>query len=451
MPSIYAFGTWRALLAVLQAGSPQRLGVPGGYVAGSIGHAGWCLPPPEREVPPEGVPRVDAERDAAVQPVRDALAEASLDEISFVVERSPAGDVTLHLLTPGPAVQGGGPYPGALLLVEGGIPEPWRRLPQPVPGVGPARSADPGLLERTLRGRLPEAVGATEAEIGAAEVRLGMALPAELRALYRVTRARREDWSDDVAAGRRVQEAVGLDLRSVDGLRVFDAAERECLWVEAAMEAVVTPADAAVQGLAGSPGWVVFAEDDYGDQYAMDLTPGPGGHVGQIIMLSHEASIGAQLIADSLTDLVVHRRWSEPAEGDDQSPVVAHVNRGSRGSVESFARPELEVLSIGVWEREPISLAAFAGLPRLRTLSVLPGTLADPVEIGGLTGLEFLELGPADWRVLLDAGAVPRSLLAASIQARRGRDHPLETVDLANEILGQWGRPPITRTTVAAA
>ncbi len=52
------------------------------------------------------------------------------------------------------------------------------------------------------------------------------------------------------------------------------------------------------------------------------------------------------------------------------------------------------MLSIGVWEGEPFSLAPVADLPRLRTLTAMPGTLADPLEITGLTRLEFLALGP---------------------------------------------------------
>ncbi|MFE5084955.1 hypothetical protein [Streptomyces mirabilis] len=126
---------------------------------------------------------------------------------------------------------------------------------------------------------------------------------------------------------------------------------------------------------------------------------------------------------------------------------MARVNIASLSSVEAAVHPELEVLSIGVWEGEPLSLVPVTGLPRLRTLTAYPGTLADPLEIAELTGLEFLELGPEDWRVLLDAGAVPRSLSAASIEIH-GTRHPLPIVALANELLALWDRPLITRTTL---
>ncbi|WP_222720291.1 hypothetical protein [Actinomadura sp. HBU206391] len=203
-----------------------------------------------------------------------------------------------------------------------------------------------------------------------------------------------------------------------------------------------------MQGVVGSPGWIAFGDNGGGDRIAVDLTPGPRGHLGQIIMLSHEQSIGAYLLADFLTDLVVKRREDlDPDLRSDETPVVARVNRASLPSIQAAAHPELEVLSIGVLEGDPLSLAPVNGLPRLRTLTAYPGTLADPLEIAKLTGLEFLELGPQEWRVLLDAGAVPRSLSAAAIEVH-GNRHPLPIVDIANELLALWDRPPITRSTL---
>lgn len=74
----------------------------------------------------------------------------------------------------------------------------------------------------------------------------------------------------------------------------------------------------------------------------------------------------------------------------------------------------------------------------------MPGTLVDPLEVAGLTALEFLELGVQDWRVLLDAGAVPRTLKAAAVKAQ-DQDH-LPVVAVANEILALWDRPQIVQT-----
>jgi SMI1 / KNR4 family (SUKH-1) len=150
----------------------------------------------------------------------------------------------------------------------------------------------------------------------------------------------------------------------------------------------------AVQGLVGSPGWIVFGTNGGGDRVAIDLTPGPRGNIGQVITIDHEQSIAASLYARSLIAMVKKppRRWG----GDRRAemPFVARVNRGALRSIEAAAGPDLEVLSIGVWEGEPLSLAPAADLPRLRTLTALPGTLADPLEVSRLTSLEFLALGP---------------------------------------------------------
>ncbi|WP_351236420.1 SMI1/KNR4 family protein [Streptomyces sp. NPDC002133] len=448
MPSIHDFETWEPVLRLLRAGNAESLAARGGYVAGRIGHGGWSLPMQRRLPPPGRALQVEDMQDefAVVQRVLGVLADAGAHAISFTAEISPTGRTVLHLLSPSPAVEPGigNPHPGSLVLVEDSVPEPWRRLPDPVPGAAPAPSMDLALLERTLRERIPDAVGATEEEIAAAEARLGVPLPDELKVLYRVTRARWEDQRDDHETAERVFQMIG-ELFPLDELYIADAPSRPCPWRFAAMEAVVTPPDAAVQGLVGSPGWIAFSDNGGGDRIAVDLTPGPRGHTGQIIMLSHEENTGASLIADSLTDLVMNgRSQGRGGRHRDEPPVVARVNIRSLTSVQAAAHAGLEVLSIGVWEGEPLSLASVTGLPRLRTLTAYPGTLADPLEIAKLTGLEFLELGPEEWRVLLDAGAVPRSLSAAAIEVH-GNRHPLPIVALANEILALWDRPLITQ------
>lgn len=453
MSSIHDFATWKPVLGLLRAANAERLSAPGGHVAGRIDRrGGWSLPFRQRFPPPGRALLVSDMQDEfdAVQRVQDALADADLDSITFVAEISPSGRAVLYLLSLGPAAEPGigNAYPDSLTLVEGSVPEPWRRLPKPVPGARPARSVDLALLERTLRERLPSAIGATDAEIAAAEARLGVALPAELKVLYRVTRPRREDWGDDHAAAERVYEAVGCILFPLDELYIATASARPCPWRFAATEAVITPPDVPVQGLVGSPGWIAFGDNGGGDRLAVDLTPGPRGRIGQIIMLNHEDTIGAVLLYDSLTDLVVHKHGKRRrVRREPEPPVVARVNRVALKSIQAAAHPGLEVLSIGVWDGEPLSLAPVTGLPRLRTLTAFPGTLADPMEIAGLTGLEFLELGPEEWRVLLDAGAVPRSLSAAAIDVH-GNRHPLPIVTIANELLALWDRPPITQNTL---
>ncbi|MEY7971550.1 SMI1/KNR4 family protein [Saccharomonospora xinjiangensis] len=452
MSSLHEFATWKPLLRLLWESDAERLAAPGAHVSGHIGFHGWSVPVRRPRPRPGRAAQAEDMREEfdAVARVRDALAEAGVEDISFVAETSSAGGIALHVVERGAAVESGigSAFPGSLLLVEDAVAEPWRRLPDPAPGVKPASSADAELLERTLRAALPGSIGATDAEIAATEARLGVALPEELRALYRVVRGRWEDLRGDVEAMDRVAVAVGCELLPLDEIYLAEAARRPCSWRFAALEAVATPPDAAVQGLVGSPGWIAFGDNGGGDRIAIDLTPGPRGHLGQIIMLDHEQNIGADLIADSLTDLVLKRRRETRRDRDGRQPSpVARVNIRGVSSVEAAAHPGLEVLSLGVWEGKPLSLAPAVGLPRLRTLTAYPGTLADPLEIAELTRLEFLGLAPQDWRVLLDAGAVPRSLLAAAVEVRR-EHHPLSVVEVANELLGLWGRPPITITVV---
>ena len=248
MPSIRDFATWEPVLGLLRAANAEGLAAPGGHVAGRIDRrGGWSLPFRRRFPPPGRALLVSDMQDEfdAVQRVQGALADGDIDSISFVAEISPSGRTVLHLLSLGPAAEPGigNVYPGSLILVEGSVPEPWRRLPEPVPGARPARPVDLALLERTLRERLPGAIGATEAEIAAAEARLGVALPAELKVLYRVTRARREDWGDHAAsAAEDLCEAVGCYLFPLDELYLAAASARPCPWWFAATQAVITPA-----------------------------------------------------------------------------------------------------------------------------------------------------------------------------------------------------------------
>ncbi|WP_369183018.1 SMI1/KNR4 family protein [Streptomyces sp. Y1] len=451
MSTLNDFTTWEPLLRLLRASHAERLAAPGGRVSGRIGQHGWSVP---LRRPAGAEPDDRAERDA-VDRVRAALVEAAMVEAAFTVEIPPSGKAVLRMYDYGAAVDAGVSSAGrsALTLVEDAVPAPWRRLPDPAPGARLAPSVDLELLERTLRERLPDETGATEEEIAAAEARLGVALPEELKVLYRVTRA---DWYDDLESGEdfallheaaeRAGGVLGFELSSLGSLFADDRVRSSFRWEHAATEACVTAPDAAVQDLVWSPGWIVVGVDD-AELIAVDLTPGPCGHLGQLIVLSHEETVGGYLLAESLTDLALDpRRDWYTGRSSEKAPVVGRIFGRQSMSVEAVAHPDLEVLTLG-GSPEPFSLAPLVGLPGLRTLSAGHGMLADPREIGGLTGLEFLELTPRDWRVLLDAGAVPRSLSAAAVVAY-GEPDPCAVIRLANEILALWDRPQITETVV---
>ncbi|WP_432816272.1 SMI1/KNR4 family protein [Streptomyces vilmorinianum] len=436
MSSVCGFAAWEPVLRLMLGDDVERRAAQSARLAGRISQHGWSL---AHRGPMSSTARI------AVEDIQRALARGGVQEIAFRAEAQPDGRTMLGLVWPSPVVEPAIGYPdlGVLILADGSLPEPWLRRPNPVPGAVPAPSADLELLERTLRERLPDAVGASEEEIAAAEARLGVTLSEELKVLYRVTRV---DWGDDFEAADRAGEAVGCELSGLEHLYAVDGAVRHLSWDLGAMRAVNTAPDAAVQGLAGSPGWIGFGSNG-GDEFAVDLTPGPGGHFGQVILVDHEQSLGAELVADSLTDFVLGRVREERRDRrGDELPALARVGTGRLESVQAAAHPALEVLSIGTWDGTPFSLAPVAGLPRLRTLTAFPGTLSDPLDVAGLTGLEFLELGAREWRVLLDAGAVPRTLKAAAIKVC-DQDH-LPVVALANEILALWDRPEIIQTLI---
>ncbi|MFE4692700.1 SMI1/KNR4 family protein [Streptomyces sp. NPDC056749] len=383
-----------------------------------------------------------------VERLQEELTRGGVDEITFTADIRPTGRTTLGLIRDCPSVETapGRHGLGVLVLAEGALPGPWRRLPDPVPSAVAAPSVDLELLDRTLRERLPDSIGVTDEEIAAAETRLGITLPDELKVLYRVTGARQGERREDRPARRRADAAVGWELSALDDLRIVEATARHPRWGSGARTAVVTRPDDPVQNLAGSPGWLVFS--GHGDELAVDLTPGPRGYTGQIIRIDHEQSIGAELRADSLTDLVLSRTKQERrGRREEGPPVVARIGDGSPQTVEAAADRALEVLTVGAGDHAPISLAPVTALPRLRTLIAHPGTLAEPLEVTRLGGLEFLELGTQDWRLLLDAGAVPRTLSAASVAAQEDEDLQ-RVVDVANEILVLRGRPRMVRTVL---
>ncbi|MFF2149461.1 SMI1/KNR4 family protein [Kitasatospora sp. NPDC058190] len=117
--------------------------------------------------------------------------------------------------------------------------------------------------------------------------------------------------------------------------------------------------------LVGSPGWIVIGDTGGGDRVVVDLTPGPRGHLGQIIVLDHEQSAGAHLLAESLTDLVLNPdpdRSFCSGRHSDRMPVVARLHGGDPGDVEAAAHPDLEVLTLGGWSGEPASLPTRAAV-----------------------------------------------------------------------------------------
>jgi cell wall assembly regulator SMI1 len=375
--------------------------------------------------------------------VREVLRVDGLPSVEFSVEIDDDGAVVV-LATVGNEQRSGAL--GEVTLVEGALPEPYRRKPA-MPSVNhPRGPVDPAELERILRRVWPDGRGMTDAEIDAAQERLGVTVPPEARVLYRVTaggeqRVDHENFTWD--------QAVPFNVWALEDPRRRESRTgHHWWWPGLARTAGTTAPHDAVQALSHPPAWFVLGTvDSY--HLAIDLVPGPAGKVGQVIGWTDETRgdqpFGAHVLADSLLAFVRENRekGQRGTSWTEDLPEYGEVTVVNGRSIEDVVGAELEVLYVVKNADDPVSIAPAVGLPRLRTLIATPGSIVDPVEIGGLDTLEYLETGVAEWRVLLDADAVPRSLLACQVSSGFGENADVHDVaEVTDRIRALWGLAP---------
>ena len=303
-----------------------------------------------------------------------------------------------------------------VVLVPGAVPEPCRA---PEPPTAPPASNDLDLLRGELRRCAPEAVGATSEQLAEAERILGRPLPPQLRALFETVA---DGWVDLVDVDEVDDVEIGSFLVALPDRWTTDwvqgapgtarGLDGAALWSCLASDVPKVSPDGAVAPKAVSPGWIPFAHDGGGNPFCLDLTPGPTGRVGQVVQLEHD-QMENHLVADSLTDFV-RGIPTRHAFGGDGVRREAYLPGRDNLRPEQLARAtELQALRVST--NAPIDLGPCLGLPKLWSLTAARGSLVDVRQVLAFPALEYLELSPADWRVLLDAGAVPRTLLAAGI------------------------------------
>lgn len=157
---------------------------------------------------------------------------------------------------------------------------------------------------------------ATEAAIDAAEARIGLPFPADLRKLWRRADGQRDIFGiPDPTPGRILCPLFGqYSFLSVQGaLNVYQG------WLDI-WDGGGPDFDEAFNGEAHiqrrgndpvhreywRPGWLPFS-DDNGNACAVDLSPAPGGTVGQVIVIGSDEDLRRVLapsIAAFLTDAV---------------------------------------------------------------------------------------------------------------------------------------------------
>lgn len=443
MSDILSLDTWRPYMSFVRCADPVGLAMPGASICGRVWRDGgqWLVEPERSDDLVTAALKAGEGgiTDELHRPLWAALEESSMEGISYAARFPGPGRVTLQLYQLGPAVELGMDDDmglGALVLAEGAVPGLSGRQPARLRRARTSATANPALLERTLRERLGGAAGSTVAQIAAAERRAGSPFPEELRVLHRNMRPSPK--------GREDQHLLGCDPLPLDRVHVATADTFALPWRLGS--ALAAPAARGpVQSLLGSDGWLVFAKTDDGERIAIDRTPGPGGHIGQVIVLHEDDFPG--LLAESVTELVVRRPDLARGQSSYQLPAVADARCGGMASLAPFASRHLQVILIGTRQNPPLSLASLAGLPLVRTIIAAAGTVSDVTAVARMPALEYLQLGLAEWLALLRAGAVPPWLRAAGISPDLTSD-PVQYVELANELLALFGRPLIKRTVL---
>jgi cell wall assembly regulator SMI1 len=158
------------------------------------------------------------------------------------------------------------------------------------------------LAEKKLRaagytGELP--AGASEAALQKTEEALGVQFPEEFRAAYRL-----HDGGGDEGI------FAGWELLSLEGI-----VGQWKIWKElvdsGTFEGTKSTPDRGVKDDWWNPRWIPFTYDGAGNHHCLDLDPAPGGRVGQIIEMWHDAD-ERPVAARSLAELFKKTEWGEP-------------------------------------------------------------------------------------------------------------------------------------------
>ncbi len=153
------------------------------------------------------------------------------------------------------------------------------------------------MIEAWLKKHAPRIVKAMEkpataSDIAKAEKAIGQPLPAELRELYLLHNGGEEsdlfpssepgDMGYSLIPLRALASTYRSAMKDADGKRSCDVAK-------------------GVQAVEWCEGWIPFASNGGGDFQCVDLSPGTGGSVGQVIEVLHETGERRRL-ASSLTE-----------------------------------------------------------------------------------------------------------------------------------------------------
>lgn len=227
--------------------------------------------------------------------------------------------------------------------------------------------------------------GCTEADLLAAEHAVGLRLPDDVRALYRMV-----EWDprESGLLGRQSLLPLAGLVEHEPGVHAFDDGPFTVIPVLGEPEP-----HGHVRRVHRSDRWLTIAGDMSGNLCVLDLDPGPLGRRGQLIEYGRDFYDSVGYVAPSVLQLL--------------RDVVAALRAGDYESEDERLFP-----GDGIGASAPVRPRHLESPLRL---DLSHGGLAELAVIADRPGLRVLALGLAQWRHLRDTGSIPASLAAVEL------------------------------------
>ncbi|GIE91410.1 SMI1/KNR4 family protein [Actinoplanes regularis] len=323
----------------------------------------------------------------------------------------PNGTYTIHWSRDIPSL------PARIILDEGYRLPGHERPPAREPGTTDTGVTDPVVLAEVERlvGEFTArhhpkgyAPGYSEEEVLAAEQRLGVRLPEDLRALYRLIH-------DDSGESGLLDPFVLVPLHVlVEWNRKNHPGYHDGLFDDAVIFDCVPAGH--VRRVSSSNGWVTFARD-YGMNFgAVDLDPGPQGRIGQVVTHGRDVWAPVEYVADSVTALL--RRALTTLDEERPSPPHPTVSADSISDVPVTAQ------GVVLRTEVPIHLADFEPFTNLRSLVVRGKTPLADMSLPTHLPIERLHVEAARW----EPAPLPSTIIDLTLS---GNDEPAPVAGLA--------------------